>query len=78
MDLLSHLLPEAFGLQLEAWDVDRTQSEIALTLTSHRATPRCPLCAVPARRVHSRYQRMLADLPCGSYAVRLRLGVSIR
>ncbi len=75
MDLLSHLLPEPFGLQLEAWDVDRTQAEIALTLTSHQATPRCPLCAVPARRVHSRYQRMLADLPCGSYAVRLRLGV---
>ena len=35
-------------------------------------------CVDPAglvRRVHSRYQRMLADLPCSRYAVRLRLSM---
>jgi transposase len=75
MKLLSRLLPVPIGVRLEAWNVDRARAEIALTLTSQRGASRCPLCAVPARRVHSRYRRTLADLPWGSYAVRLRLGV---
>ena len=75
MKLLSRLLPVPIGMRLEAWDVDQARAEIALTLTSRQGASRCPLCAVPARRVHSRYRRTLADLPWGTYAVRLRLGV---
>jgi transposase len=75
MELLSQLLPVPLGLQLEAWHVDQAEAEIVLTLTSRQATTRCPVCTMPARRVHSRYRRTLADLPWGRYAVRLGLGV---
>ena len=35
----------------------------------------CPLCAIPARRIHSHYERTLADLPWAAYRVRLQLRV---
>ena len=35
----------------------------------------CPGCATPARRIHSRYTRILADLPWATYRVRLQLCV---
>ena len=46
-----------------------------MTLTSRQPAPHCPLCHVPARRLHSRYRRTLADLPWGSCTVRLWLWV---
>jgi transposase len=36
-------------------------------------TARCPLCTRLASRVHSHYTRTIADLPWGSFIVRLRL-----
>ena len=41
--------------------------------THHRADGRCPSCAVPATRVHSRYRRTVADLPTAGRAVRFEL-----
>src|SRR5215470_1040442 len=35
----------------------------------------CSLCATPARRIHSRYVRTLADLPWADYRVRVQLHV---
>jgi transposase len=35
----------------------------------------CPLCSTPAYRIHSRYERTLADLPWAQYRVRLQLRV---
>ena len=35
----------------------------------------CPVCGEPAERVHSRYERTLADLPWARFAVRFRLQV---
>jgi transposase len=40
----------------------------ALVTTS---TASCPTCAQPARRLHSRYRRTLADLPWATLPVRL-------
>jgi transposase len=34
---------------------------------------KCSLCESPSTQVHSRYTRLLADLPWMGYAVRLRL-----
>src|SRR6185369_5344194 len=34
-----------------------------------------PLCSRRSKRVHSRYERTLADLPWGAYAVAVRLRV---
>ena len=36
---------------------------------------RCPSCCRPSERVHSRYQRTLADLPWATFQVRLEVRV---
>jgi transposase len=46
---------------------------IVLRLRSTRTTVNCPRCGTAAARVHSRYGRMVADLPWQGHAVRLRL-----
>jgi hypothetical protein len=75
VQLLSNLLPEPVGLQLVGWEVDPAQAMIALTLRSQQTTLPCPRCRVPAKRLHSQYQRTLADLPWGSWSVKLGLGM---
>jgi transposase len=35
----------------------------------------CPLCHQPSERVHSKYQRVVADVPCGGRRVILLLTV---
>src|SRR5881296_1389126 len=75
MEPLSHFLPAATVLRLDSLDFYQAQAEITLTLTSWQTATHCPLCRLPARRVHSRYRRTLADLPWGSYTVRLWLRV---
>ncbi|HEU4405988.1 MAG TPA: ISL3 family transposase [Polyangiaceae bacterium] len=65
---LSALLAEP-GLELES---DRIQEGVLLlSLRTTRAHAPCPACGHDARRVHSRYQRTLSDLPWGGLAVRL-------
>ncbi|HEY4385565.1 MAG TPA: transposase family protein [Ktedonobacteraceae bacterium] len=44
---------------------------LIITALSTQNTPCCPLCGTPATRVHSRYTRQIADLPCGGQHVRL-------
>jgi transposase len=69
------LLPDPASIRLETWSFEPAPPAITLTLTSRpRPTP-CPLCRQPARRVHSRYERRLADLPWGEHAVTIRLRV---
>jgi transposase len=54
-----------------ALDVDNLTVHLAITTP----TATCPLCGSDARRVHSRYSRRLADLPCLGRAVRLQVTV---
>jgi transposase len=75
MNLLSHLLPGRSHVRLETWNLDPAHSAITLTLRAHRITACCPLCGRRSKRVHSRYERTLADLPWGAYAVTIRLRV---
>jgi transposase len=69
------LLPDATRLRLEACDVDDTTAQITLRVQSTQTRAPCPLCATPARRIHSDYGRTLADLPWAAYRVRLQLRV---
>jgi transposase len=69
------LLPDATRLRLEAWDVDDTTAQITLRVQSTQTRAPCPLCATPARRIHSDYGRTLADLPWAPYRVCLQLRV---
>ena len=75
MNLLSCLLPDATHVRLETWRLEPASATITLTLSAPRATARCPLCGRRSKRVHSRYERTLADLPWGEYAVTVRLRV---
>jgi transposase len=69
------LLPDAAALRLEACDVDDTTAQITLRVQSTQTNAPCPLCATPARRIHSDYGRTLADLPWAQYRVCLQLRV---
>jgi transposase len=67
---LSRFLPDAIALQLDAWELNHTATLLTLHVTSTQTDAPCPVCAVLTRRVHSRYERILADLPCGTARVR--------
>jgi transposase len=69
------LLPDATVLRLEACAVDATTAQITLRVQSTQTSAPCPLCATPARGIHSDYGRTLADLPWAQYRVSLRLRV---
>src|SRR3954464_8083656 len=74
MNLLARLLPDS-RVRFETWNLDPVRSTITLTLRVRRITACCPLCGRRAKRVHSRYERTLADLPWGAYAVSIRLKI---
>jgi len=69
------LLPDATHVRLETWTLDPVQSIITINLRPRQTMACCPLCARQSKRVHSRYERTLADLPWGEYAVTVLLSV---
>ena len=71
--MFTKLFPHLTGFRLEHLSLRGDQIVLRLSLT--RRSARCPLCSRPSRRVHSRYQRTLADLPVGSRPVVLRVQV---
>lgn len=44
-----------------------------LVLTSTVSRASCPVCHTPSTAQHSRYQRMVRDVPCGGYPLRIQL-----
>jgi transposase len=75
MNLLPYLLPDRTRVRLETWVLDPNHYAITLILRARQVTACCPLCGRRSRRVHSRYERTLADLPWGAHAVTIRLRV---
>ena len=75
VNLLSCLLPDATHVRLETWTLELAQSAITINLRARQITACCPLCGRRSKRVHSRYERTLADLPWGEYAVTARLSI---
>ena len=69
-DLFLHGLAELF---LEAFQL--SAQAIHLTVTSVQTAATCPRCGQSARRVHSRYARQVADLPCAGIPVTWTLKV---
>jgi len=72
---LIRFLPDAIPLHLDSWQLDDTASLITLHVTSTQRDVPCPVCTVRTHRLHSRYTRMLADLPWGPARVRWQLRV---
>src|SRR6266705_1327773 len=66
---LALALPEG----LEMTGIEMIDEVLTVTLVSTQMSPCCPLCGTKATRVHSRYTRQVADLPCGGQRVRLLL-----
>jgi transposase len=66
---ISSLVPS--GLAFDS--VSDSTDSIILTVRSERAAADCPLCGTASRRVHSRYLRQVADLPCAGREVRLQM-----
>ena len=65
------LLPDASVLRLECVQVTPVQVTIMVVATV--PTGNCPLCGRLSDRIHSRYLRILTDLPWHGRAVRLRV-----
>ena len=67
----STLLPCIEGIALDS--IVSTHNSIVLQLSTFAPSVACPVCGRPSGRVHSRYQRTLADLPWNQIAVRMHL-----
>src|SRR5215210_4623488 len=67
------LLPKVPGLKLEEVSIDA--EEVSISVESTYPSAACPVCAQKTARLHSRYLRILADLPWGGRSVRLSLRV---
>jgi transposase len=72
-DLLSSLLPADGSLHLDVVQLTDAAVRVVATATAPRAA--CPDCAASARRVHSRYRRVVADLPWAGRRVTIELRV---
>ena len=69
----SPFLPLSDGLHIE--QVTPSTHELLISVISSSPTACCPLCGVQAWRIHSRYTRRVADLPCAVRHVTLLLTV---
>lgn len=72
MSLIS-LLALPSGLEITA--CSKLEGRLYVSLLSTQSSSPCPLCGTAATRIHSRYQRRLADLPCAGQPVRFQLSV---
>jgi transposase len=59
------------GLQLEAFHLSAVAIELTVASVQPEAT--CPGCGQTSRRIHSRYRRQVADMPCAGIPVRWTL-----
>lgn len=64
------LLPDPAALTLVSVEVQEEAKMITATARTTASQVLCPLCGCPASRVHSKYVRQLADLPCSGQQVR--------
>ena len=75
MELSSFPLLALEGLHPKSCEINQDESRLTFHLSSRQTSARCPLCQTLTRRVHSRYRRILADLPCGIFQVVLKVRV---
>jgi transposase len=73
MELLAALLPQNTHLSAEDVIIDAEAAEVTVELTAMAPRCPCPLCHLPAVRIHSSYRRTVADLPWARLVVRFSL-----
>jgi len=69
MELLRYLLPSLHLLHLDSYELLLSEQRLTLHLTSTQIQAACPICGQPSHRIHSRYERTLADLPCVAFSL---------
>jgi transposase len=72
---LECLLPGFQLLRLEEEEIDTEEHHITVNVSSTQTLVQCPVCGNPTTRIHSRYERTLADLPCVNYSLTLVMQV---
>ena len=66
---ISSLVPS--GLVIES--VSDSSDSIIIAVRAESGVAECPLCGARSSRIHSRYDRQAADLPCVGKEIRLRV-----
>ena len=69
----SPFLPLPTGLEIAG--TCTSASALTVSVVSTATSCPCPLCHTLATRIHSRYRRTVADVPCGGQRVLLLLTV---
>ena len=75
MQLLQSLLPNVNLLRLDSYTIETDELTLTLHLSSTQTTAKCPVCGGLTARIHSRYERTLADLPCMHLSLKLIIQV---
>ncbi|MCU0552310.1 MAG: ISL3 family transposase [Leptolyngbya sp. Prado105] len=75
VDILTHLLPSQEHLELQSYELDPKHRQVQVFVDSVQQFVRCPVCDHTAHRVHSHYERTLADLPWADYRLIIKLTV---
>jgi len=63
----------SLGCGLVVTSVESTATTLTCFVSATAPAPGCPLCHEPSDHLHSHYQRVVADLPCGGRQVTLIL-----
>ena len=75
MSVLESLLPGENILHIENCDINEAESTITVKVSSVQAKINCPICDFPTTKIHSHYERKLADLSWANYSTSLELRV---
>ncbi|BAY41290.1 transposase (plasmid) [Nostoc sp. NIES-2111] len=75
MSVLSYLLPDSANLKLENCVLNEIKTQINVIVSAITRVVNCPVCNQPTHKIHSRYERKLADLPWADYSITLQLRV---
>jgi transposase len=75
MELPTCVLPDATAAECDTIRVCEETMTIQLSMRSIQSTSACPDCAQPSARIHSHYQRTLADLPWARMTVQIKITV---
>ena len=70
---VAHLLALSDDLRIDQFTI--TTSALVLEVVSTQSICCCPVCGQTSDQIHSRYQRVVADVPCGNRPVSLHLEV---
>jgi transposase len=73
--MLSCLLPDPNLIVFDAVEIDDADGLITCLASVTQRVAFCPICMQPTSRIHSGYQRTLADLPWAGMPVQFRLHV---